>query len=167
MMLGQGGGSLQQQGALTRTRIAANEHNRARHKATPEHTIQLGEPGADPFGVYRFNITQFFYFGGNTCIAYRGGRNRRDVDPTEGIPRTTGTTLTLPFAVLGTAVVAYVGGLGFCFCQRGQAGCRLVPIVVVHLVGQILELGEVARKLQTYFANGSITLLADDDFGNT
>ena len=43
----------------------------------------------------------------------------------------------------------------------------LVHVVVVHFMGQVFELGEIARELQTHFTDGAVTLLADNDFGDT
>ena len=118
MTLRQGGRSLQQKGAFTSARVAANEHHRAWHKAASKHPVQLGESGTNPFGVYRFNITESFHVGGYACITHSGRGHRSDVDPTEGIPRATGTALALPLAVLGTTFIAYVGGFSFCFCHK-------------------------------------------------
>ena len=42
----------------------------------------------------------------------------------------------------------------------------LVHVVVVHFMGQVFELGEIARELQTHSADRAITLLANNDFSD-
>ena len=113
------GAHLQQQGALTRARLTAEQHHRPRHQAAAQHPVEFVETGFDAGEFSGFHVRQGFRL--SQCAAVTLGAAaagyRPYAHPRQRVPGSTAAALTLPLTVFGAAVGAHVGGFGL-LCAR-------------------------------------------------
>ena len=109
---------LQQQGRLADAGIAADQHDRTGDQTAAEHAIELADADGRACLGTRRHVGELhdLRLRHGTCITTALGRarTRRRYDKlAQRIPRLAGLALALPLCILGAALIADVGGLGF------------------------------------------------------